>query len=114
MVVSRTWALLAVLVLATGCASFEASRLAASGSQAIGRGQYARAVEDLERAATLAPRAAPVQNDLGVAYLAAGRPGDALRAFERAVALDCSHEPSQQNLRALRQGRPGGALAAQP
>lgn len=116
MAAARTGALVAVLVLLLvgGCASFEAARLSQRGSEAIDRGLILRAIDDLEHASALAPEAAPIRNNLGVAYLAAGRQGDALRAFERAVALDCSHEPSQLNLRALREGNARGALAAQP
>ncbi len=87
-----------------GCASLEAARHAERGSQAIDAGEPLRAIAELEKAVALEPRAAPLHNNLGIAYLAAGRVEDARRAFERAVALDCSHEPAQRNLRALREG----------
>ena len=109
-------AILASLLLAggLGCASFEAARLAERGSAAIERGDAARAIADLEAAVALQPEAAPIVNNLGVAYLAGGRRADALRAFERAVALDCSHEPAQRNLRALRGPDAPGAVASGP
>jgi len=43
-----------------------------------------------------------VQNHLGIAYEEAGRAGDALRAYEQAVTLDCGNRAAQQNLAALR------------
>lgn len=97
-----------------GCASFEAAQLAERGSLAIDRGDAVQAIADLEAAVALQPEAAPIVNNLGVAYLAGGRPADALRAFERAVELDCSHEPAQRNLRALRGPEMPGAVASGP
>jgi tetratricopeptide (TPR) repeat protein len=47
----------------------------------------AKAVEHLERAVALAPQVAPHHLELGFAYLAAGRPGDARAAFNRGLAL---------------------------
>jgi len=85
-----------------GCTSIEGARLARGGSQALDRGDAEQAVSLLEQAAQLEPDAAPILNNLGIAYLAAGRPLQAELAFERAVALDCSHQPAQRNLRALR------------
>src|SRR5512134_3385827 len=84
-------ALAAALPLA-GCASFEAMRAFRRGTAALDRGDATAAVDELERAAALAPAASAVQNHLGIAYEAAGRPQDALRAYERAVALDCENE----------------------
>ena len=96
---------LAALASAGGCASLEAARHAERGSQAIDAGDPLRAIAELEKAVALEPRAAALHNNLGIAYLAAGRVADARRSFERAVALDCGHEPAQRNLRALREGR---------
>jgi Flp pilus assembly protein TadD len=81
-----------------GCASFQAARLYRSGSNALERGETTRAIADLERAAELLPHASEVQNHLGLAYEAAGRPEDAQRAFERAVELDCDNEAARHNL----------------
>ncbi len=53
----------------------------------------------LEAAAERVPHASEVHNHLGLAYQAAGRPGDARRAFERAVALDCDDRAARENLR---------------
>lgn len=92
-----------VLVLTSGsggCTSIEGARLHRSGTQALDDGDPARAVADLERAASLVPQASEVQNHLGLAYMAAGRPGDAERAFRRAVELDCENTAARENLRA--------------
>ncbi len=83
-----------------GCASLEAARLYQSGTAALDAGEPERAVADLERAGTLAPQASEVQNHLGLAYAAAGRPGDAERAFRRAALLDCENAAARENLRA--------------
>ncbi len=108
--------LLAVFAAAAafGCASLEGARLVRSGNQALDRGDVATAIVRFEEAVTRVPEAAPAHNNLGVAYLAAGRTADAERAFERAVALDCSHEPAQRNLRALRGAPSSSPLAAEP
>jgi cytochrome c-type biogenesis protein CcmH/NrfG len=42
------------------------------------------------------------RDHLGIAYAAAGRPLDALAAFERAVALDCDNRAAKANLAAAR------------
>lgn len=107
---------LALLAAVPGCASLEASRLYASGTEALDRGDTARAVADLERAADLWPEASEVHNHLGLAYARAGRDADALAAFEHAVALDCDNEAARYNLHAARAGRlrppaEGGASA---
>jgi Flp pilus assembly protein TadD len=83
-----------------GCASFQAARLYQSGTAALDAGEPERAVADLERAGALAPQASEVQNHLGLAYAAAGRPDDAERAFRRAVELDCENAAARENLRA--------------
>jgi Flp pilus assembly protein TadD len=94
-------ALAGVLALA-GCASVEAMRAFQRGTAALDRGDARAAVDELERAAVLAPEASAVQNHLGIAYEAAGRPDAALRAYERAVELDCENEAASRNLGALR------------
>jgi len=88
----------------------EAVRLADRGSAAIDRGDTEAAISDLEAAVGLMPESAAIVNNLGVAYLAAGRKNAALAAFERAVVLDCDHQPAQRNLKALQQDP--AALAA--
>ncbi|HJO25104.1 MAG: tetratricopeptide repeat protein [Myxococcota bacterium] len=88
------------LAVVTGCASFEAARLYRSGTEALDRGDTNTAIRDLERAAQVAPYASPVQNHLGLAYAAAGRNGEALSAFRRAVELDCENLAAEVNLHA--------------
>lgn len=97
------------------CASIEATRFYRSGTEALDRGESQRAVADLEHAAELAPDISAIQNHLGIAYEEAGRPDDALRAYERAVALDCDNRAAENNLRELRETRdlrtaPDGAV----
>jgi Flp pilus assembly protein TadD len=104
----RPLALLATLLALTACASFEAGRLYRSGSQALDRGDASRAVADLERAAALAPDASAVHNHLGIAYEETGRPEDALRAYRRAVELDCDNQAAQRNLESLQAGFAAG------
>jgi Flp pilus assembly protein TadD len=85
-----------------GCSAIEGARLYREGTRALEAGDAAHAVNALERAAERAPEASEVQNHLGLAYLASGRRGDAVRAFERAVALDCDNAAAQHNLAVLR------------
>lgn len=91
-----------VLALALGCAALEGHRRFEAGNAALDRGEVARAILELERAAALVPEASEVQNHLGIAYAADGRHRDALAAFERAVALDCDNRAAAENLRAAR------------
>jgi tetratricopeptide (TPR) repeat protein len=95
--------LLGVLVT-IGCTTFQGARLYTSGTEALERGDSARAIADLERAAELVPHASEIQNHLGLAYAAEGRSEDALRAFRRAVALDCDNQAAQRNLQAAEAG----------
>ncbi len=90
--------LAASLAVASGCAGFQGARLYRSGSDALERGETARAIGDLERAARLVPHASEVHNHLGLAYAQAGRDGEALGAFERAVELDCDNTAAAHNL----------------
>jgi len=94
---------LLLLALLPGCASFEGARLYNSGTDALDRGEPARAAADLERAAELVPEASEVQNHLGLAYAELGRDADAERAFRRAVELDCDNAAARENLRAAEQ-----------
>ena len=91
-------ALLLALLL-VGCTSYRAARLYHSGTAALDRGDSGRAIAELEQAAELAPAASEVQNHLGLAYAAAGRPEDALHAFRRAVEFDCDNAAASENLR---------------
>ncbi|HEY5656747.1 MAG TPA: tetratricopeptide repeat protein [Myxococcota bacterium] len=87
-----------VAICTSGCATYEGARLYRRGSDALERGDVERAVADLERAAALVPHASEIQNHLGLAYRASGRDADALRAFRRAVALDCDNRQALHNL----------------
>jgi len=95
--------MLGVLVI-VGCSTFQGARLYESGTEALERGDTARAIADLERAAELVPHASEIQNHLGIAYAAEGRGEDALRAFRRAVALDCDNQAARRNLEAAETG----------
>jgi len=101
--------LCAVLVLGVvGCSSYQGARLYQSGTLALDRGDSARAVEELERAAELVPEASEVQNHLGLAYAAAGRDDDALKAFQRAVDIDCGNLAAVENLAVAQRRHSGG------
>lgn len=92
-------ATIALVLLLGGCTSYRGARLYQSGSAALDRGDFAGAVQDLERAAELVPHASEIQNHLGLAYAGEGRDAEALLAFERAVALDCDNAAASRNLR---------------
>ncbi len=92
------FALPIVASLLVACATVDATRLFRSGTAALDRGDAPAAVRDLEAAAQLLPASSAVHNHLGLAYAAAQRPGDALHAFERAVAIDCDNRAAQTNL----------------
>jgi Flp pilus assembly protein TadD len=95
---------LLVALASVGCATLKGGRLYTSGTDALERGDTARAIADLERAAELVPHASEIQNNLGLAYAADGRDREALHAFRRAVALDCGNLAAQRNLRAAEAG----------
>ncbi|MGI9431394.1 MAG: tetratricopeptide repeat protein [Myxococcota bacterium] len=100
-IVPLTLAVVLLLALGSGsfgCANFRGARLYQTGSAALERGETERAIGDLERAARLVPHASEVHNHLGLAYAQAGRDGEALGAFERAVALDCDNTAAAHNL----------------
>jgi Flp pilus assembly protein TadD len=92
--------LLLVALASVGCATYQGARLYSSGTEALDRGDTARAIADLERAAELVPRASEIQNHLGLAYAAEGRHREALLSFRRAVALDCGNLAARRNLEA--------------
>ena len=81
-------------------ASWQGARLYRSGTEALERGEPRLAIRDLERAAERIPQASEVQNQLGLAYAAAGERAAAGQAFRRALDLDCDNAAAQQNLRA--------------
>jgi Flp pilus assembly protein TadD len=86
------------LCASLACATVDATRLFRSGTAALDRGDSGSAVRDLEAAARLLPQSSAVHNHLGLAYAAAQRQDDALREFERAVAIDCGNRAAQANL----------------
>ncbi len=88
----RVAALLMTLAGLAGCARWQAAQLYGSGTDALDRGDLERAIEDLERAATLAPDASEVQNHLGIAYGAAGRREESLARSK--AASDSSRRPA--------------------
>ena len=88
--------------LLLACGAVEGARLYHEGTEALERGDSAQAVRALESAAERAPEASEVQNHLGLAYLAEGRRGEAILAFERAVELDCDNAAARHNLELLR------------
>jgi Flp pilus assembly protein TadD len=93
--------LLSLLGGAPGCATWQATRLYQSGTEALDQEQTEVAIADLERAAELWPESGEIQNHLGIAYLQAGRRRDARDAFARAVALNCSNPSARHNLALL-------------
>jgi Flp pilus assembly protein TadD len=95
--VSRLLLVLALCSVAA-CATVDGARLFRSGTAALDRGDPAAAVRDLEGAARVLPESSAVHNHLGLAYAAGGREADALREFERAVAIDCTNDAAQANL----------------
>jgi Flp pilus assembly protein TadD len=92
--------MLLAALMSMGCAIYRGGQLYTSGTEALDRGDTARAIADLERAAELVPHASEIQNHLGLAYAADGRDREALLAFRRAVALDCDNQAARRNLRA--------------
>ncbi len=72
-----------------------------AGTDALVKGQGARAVAELEQAAELVPAASEIRNHLGLAYLSEGREREARTAFESAIELDCGNWAARQNLATL-------------
>lgn len=91
---------LVVGMVPAGCSSLSGARLYADGTRALESGDASRAVVRLEEASRLLPDSSEVQNHLGIAYQKTGRSEDALAAWRRAVALDCSNQAALANLRA--------------
>ncbi len=98
--VSVRAAALAVLVLAAGCQPHGPDALR-RGDELLRAGKVAEAVPLLERAATDLPDDPRAWNFLGLAYHDAGRPGEALKAYLRALRLDRNYFDVHYNLGAL-------------
>ena len=73
--------------LRPGDAQLQAKRLFSSGRALVVDAKYDQAAAQLEQAAAADPRAAYIQNALGVAYERLNRNQDATRAFQSAVRL---------------------------
>ena len=76
--------------------------------------QFRRAIEVMEKGASMGVEDATVLNDLGLTYLAGGRLADATRVLQRAVTLDPNHSEAHNSLgSALRElGDPASAEQA--
>lgn len=98
--VSVRTAMLAVLVLAAGCQPHGPDALR-RGDELLRAGKVAEAVPLLERAATDLPDDPRAWNFLGLAYHDAARPGEALKAYLRALHLDRNYFDVHYNLGAL-------------
>ncbi len=68
------------------------------GERLMRAGNYAAAVAKLEEATQLLPNQPPAWNHLGLAYHGAGRPEEAIRAYQRALALDRNLAAARYNL----------------
>jgi Flp pilus assembly protein TadD len=102
-----------LILLSIACESMplralRGARYYASGTESLERGDSARALEELSRAAQLVPRASEIQNHLGLAYWAEGQPEQARIAFDRAIELDCDNLAARQNRQALVEGATHG------
>jgi tetratricopeptide (TPR) repeat protein len=71
------------------------------GERLIREGKHEAAVAKLEEATRLLPQEARAWNYLGLAYHGAGRFSDAIRAYQRALALDHNLAAAQFNLGCL-------------
>jgi len=87
-------------VLFNGC-SPSGPRALLQGERLLRDGKYAQAVQKLELAAQLLPKDARAWNHLGLAYHDAGRPGDAGKAYQQALALDRNLAAAHYNLGCL-------------
>jgi len=67
-------------------------------------GRFQEAADKLSQAADIAPGDAAVHNNLGVAYEALGRKGDAEREYAQAVRADPGSREAQANLQRVRSG----------
>jgi len=59
--------------------------------------QYDKAIEWYQRSLELDPKNVNAHTDLGTAYFYTGRPQDALREYDKSLAIDPKHEPTMLN-----------------
>src|SRR5208283_5179808 len=59
--------------------------------------QYSKAIEWYQRALELDPKNVNARTDLGTAYFYLGRPQDALREYDKSLAINPQHEPTMVN-----------------
>jgi tetratricopeptide (TPR) repeat protein len=91
---------LAAVTLFTGCTP-PGPRALFKGKKLLEQGRYAEAVERLKIATALLNTNAQAWNYLGLAYHHAGQPGQAERAYQRALALDHDLTEAHYNLGCL-------------
>ena len=88
------------MVLQQGCQPPGPKALLA-GERLIREGKYAEAAEKLKAATELLPQNAQAWNHLGLALHGAGRPGEAMRAYQQALALNRNLAAARFNLGSL-------------
>jgi rhomboid protease GluP len=88
----------AVFGIAVERADEDAEFVAANARRLAAEGKTEASLEALRRAVALAPKSAPLQNDLGLLYLESGRTDEAIGAFREAVELDHELYEPQRNL----------------
>jgi len=101
---------LVAALLISGCTP-SGPRALLKGKKLLERGDYANAVEKLKTATSLLATNAQAWNYLGVACQYAGRPTEAVTAYQRALALDRDLMEAHYNLGCLwlEQGKPDAA-----
>ena len=75
--------------------------------------QYSKAIEWYQRALELAPKNVNARTDLGTAYFYTGRSQDALREYDKSLAIDPKHEPTMLNAIVVNLDGPHDLAAAQ-
>lgn len=88
------------LLLLVGCQP-PGPRALLKGGELIRKGRYAEAIKQLQTATELLPQAAQAWNHLGLAYHGNGQPQEALRAYQKALAIDHKLATAHFNLGCL-------------
>ncbi|KAJ4460877.1 putative vacuolar protein sorting 45A [Paratrimastix pyriformis] len=89
----------------------DAIYLANRGATYLSKANYTRALQDLDRSLELNPNYAKAHSRKGLCHLEMGQYPEAIRAFERAVALDPENSSFRENLADARR-RAGSAAGA--